>query len=670
MVLNVFSQINSLIASFSRRLFSPPPHFSSALIKPPEPQPIGVRELGRDPPLHYTNTRHPGHSYSALRETRGNPQTVPLNSLRNSDTHRHNGRTHTNGLLHNAIQNTNSYPHNGIDNQAFTHSDAQNANTLPNTQQQQQNPNVLIQTGPSQGGNQQPAVQVSLNTLPQSAQHSGNAQIPTIHVNLNSYPTNGQPPQQDASFPFSNTTNNNTSQNPSHTGQSNPRMQSGQSYPSDPRLNGHMEESGHQAQRGLIPTGYTHSNNNNNVSRQNADTQTYEPDTARRGRSDRNTERHHDSPSSSRQQMPWDRERGTPSYPSSTLQRRQLPTEYASDSTDSTAQPPVRGQRTENRSRPRPQSHSTSRSRGPTSRESPTEDRRTRGHSVDPQHVHSVAEFVALRLPQRSPRAQRESDPRDIRGSPGSQIAPRQEATHSYSPQALPHTSQPASVGHSAMSQGATTQRGPTAPQSADTRALADPNHLPQAHMSQQQRAAPIQNSPQGPGTQPVARGANPPRQGGPAPAPHPTAQPHPTNLTQAALTAHTAKAQTFQNRKQQTQAALLHPGPQTQAARAPHAPIPPPCDAPRPVPDDPQRAASAQIPRQRPPAPPTSCQHPSDSAAPRSTEASGCGAPPRRQPPSPSWERPRRWEQACPSSCPRPGPRAPCPPHQPTTGE
>ncbi|XP_053289575.1 proteoglycan 4 isoform X2 [Pleuronectes platessa] len=548
---------------------------------PPEPQPIGARELGQDPPLHYANplTRQPGRSYSALRETRGNLQTVPLNSLRNSDTHRHNGHTHTNGVQHNAIQNTNSYPHNGIDNPAFTHSDAQNANMLPNTQQQ--NSNILIQAGPSQGGNQQPAVQVSLSTLPQTAQHNGNAQMPTIHVNLNSYPTNGQQPQQDASLPFPNTTNNNTSQtqqNPSHAGQSNPRMQNGQSYPSDPRLNGHTEDSGHQAQRGLIPTGYTHLNNNN-ISRQNADTQTYEAEPARRGRSDRNPGRHDATPSSSRHQMPWDRERGTPSYPSSTLQRRQLPTEYTSDSTDSTTQPSIREARTENRSRPRPQSHGTSRSRGPTSQEAPSEDRRTRGRSADPQNVHSVAEFVALRLPQRSPRTQRERDPRDIRGSPASQIAPRQEATHSNSPQALPHTSQQASVGHSAMSQGPTAQRGLTAPQSADTRALADPNHLHQAHMSQQQRAAPIQSSPQGLGMQPVAHGANQPRQGGTAPVPHPTAQPNPTNLTQAALTAHTARAQTFQNRKQQTMAALLHPGPQTQApaVQAHHAPIPPP---------------------------------------------------------------------------------------------
>nr|XP_019949021.1 PREDICTED: uncharacterized protein LOC109633522 [Paralichthys olivaceus] len=548
---------------------------------PPEPQPNGARELGQGPPLHYTNTltRHPGRSYTALRETRGNLQTVPLNSLRNSDTHRHNGHTHTNGLLHNAIQNTNSYPHNGIDNPAFTHIDAQNANTLPNTQQQ--NSNILIQAGTSQGGNQPPAVQVSLNTLPQTAQHNNSAQMPTIHVNLNSYPNNGQRPPQDASFPISNTAYNNTSQtqqNLSHTGQSNPRMQSGQSYPGDPRLNGHIDDSGHQAHRGLIPTGYTHFNNDN-ISRQNANTQTYEQEAPRRGRSDRNPERHDDTPSSSHRQMPWDRQRGTPSYPSSSLQRRQLPSDYTSDSTDYTSQPPRREARTQNRSRPQPQSHSTLRSRGPTSQEPPAEDRRTRSRSADLQNVNSVAEFVAVRLPQRSPRTQRGSDQRETRGSLGSQMAPRQEVTHSSSPQALPYMSQQASVGHSAMSQGHTTQPGLTAPQSADTRALADPNHLPQAHMSQQQRAAPIQNSPQGLGMQPVTHGASHPRQGGTAPVPHPTAQPHPSNLTQAALTAHTARAQTFQNRKQQTQAALLHPGPQTRApaAGAHQAPPPPP---------------------------------------------------------------------------------------------
>ncbi|XP_068426621.1 uncharacterized protein si:dkeyp-97a10.3 [Clinocottus analis] len=141
--------------------------------------------------------------------------------------------------------------------------------------------------------------------------------------------------------------------------------------------------------------------------------------------------------------------------------------------------------------------------------------------------------------------------------------------------------SQQASVGRSALPQGPMTRQEPTALRGADSRALADPNHLPQAHMAQQHRAVTIQAPPQGPGkqTHPVTNGANQPRQGGTAPVPHSSAQLNPSNLTQAALTAHTERAQTFQNRKQQTQAALLHPGPQARgpAAAAQHAPIPPP---------------------------------------------------------------------------------------------
>ncbi|XP_029308312.1 HEPACAM family member 2 [Cottoperca gobio] len=102
---------------------------------PADPQTNGARDLGQGPhpPLYHVNThtRHPDRLYTAPHESRGNPQTLPLNGLHYSDTHQHNGRTHTNGLLHNASQNANSYPHNGIDNRAFTHTDAQNANTLP-----------------------------------------------------------------------------------------------------------------------------------------------------------------------------------------------------------------------------------------------------------------------------------------------------------------------------------------------------------------------------------------------------------------------------------------------------------------------------------------------------------------------------------------------------------
>ncbi|XP_034410362.1 uncharacterized protein si:dkeyp-97a10.3 isoform X1 [Cyclopterus lumpus] len=556
---------------------------------PPDPQPNGARDLGHGPhpPLYHlnTHTHHPDRIYAAPPESRGNPQTLQLNGVRNSNTHQHNGRTHTNGLLHNASQNANSYRHNGIDNRAFTHNDSQNANTLPNTQQQ--NPNILIQTGTNQGGAQPSAVHVSLNTLPQTPQQNNNAQIPTIHVNLNSYPNTSQQTQGDNSFPLTNTTQQNVTQ----TGQLNPRMQSGQSYPSN-------IEAGHQDQPGLVPTGYTHYHSNNSPQR-NANTQTYQQEPEPHRRSDRNswdllrgtpaytpqqnanTETYQQEPEPHRRsdRNSWDLLRGTPAYPSGTPQRGQTSPEYTSDYTDNTTHPPIRELRTPNRSQPRPQSQNTSRSRALLRQDAPLVDRRTRSRSANLQgpNTLSVTQLEAERHAQRSGHTQREGAQRDIRGSSGSHTAPRQETTHNNNPRALTLMSQQASVGRSALPQGPMTRQGPT----ADSRALADPNHLPQAHMALQHRAVLIQTPPQGPGklTHPVTNGANQPRQGGTAPVPQSSAQLNPSNLTQAALTAHTERAQTFQNRKQQTQAALLHPVPQARvpAAAAQHAPTPPP---------------------------------------------------------------------------------------------
>ncbi|CAN9513865.1 unnamed protein product [Ophioblennius macclurei] len=521
-------------------------------IQPPEPQPNGVRELdqGPNPPLFYT--RLTDRLNATLRGSRGNPQTSRLNGPQNSDMHQHNGRTHTNGLLHNAIQNPNLYPHNGIDNQAFTHTDAQNANTLANTQPQQ-NSNILIQSGTAQGGAQPPAVQVSLNTLPQTAQPNSNAQMPTIHVNLNSYPTNSQQTQQDSSLPLSNTASNNASQfRHNHT----PGIQSGQSYSGDPRTSGRVNTG-----EGLIPTGYTHFN---------ANTQTYQQDPESHRRSDRDSGRREDTPSSRHQQMPWDQLRGTPAYPNGT-----------SDSTEYTSRPPVREARTN--SRPQPQSQTASRSRTPPTRDASSPDRKIWNRLADLRRAKtsSVAQLSLSRHTQRSSGTQTESAQADIRGLPVRQNAPRQEATQSNNPQALPLMSQQASVGRSAVSRGPATQQGLTALQGADTRALADPNHLQQAHMAQQHRAAPIQTLPQGlrTQTQSAVHSANQPRQGGSAPVARPSAQPNPSNLTQAALKAHTENARVFKSRKQQTHAALLHSGQQTQAPTTggQRAPVPPP---------------------------------------------------------------------------------------------
>lgn len=570
MVLKVVSQINILIPSFFCCLISPSPHFSSASIKPPEPQPNGARDLGHgpQPPPYYMNTNHPDHFYTSPRENRNNPQTLVLNGLQSTNTHRHNGHTHPNRLLHNSIQNGNSYPHNGIDNPAFTHVDDPNANAFPNTQQQ--NPNILIQPGHAQGGAHPPAVQVSLNTLPQN----NSTQIPTIHFNLNSYPTNGQQTQQESSFPLTSTSNNNASQTQQsliHAGQSNPTMEGG--------LNGPVE-AGHQGPPGLIPNGYTHFNSSHTLQR-NANTQTYQQELEHPRTSDRNSVRHDSPASSPRRQMPWDRLRGTPAYPSGSLPRRQTSPEFSSNSTDHPTHPPTRDER--NRSQRRPQSQATSRSTAPPREDVPTADRRTRSRSLDllNPNTHSGTQLEVAHHTHRSPNAQRESVQRDNRGSPRSQTAPRQEVTHGINPQARPPMSWQASVGRTAVSKRPMTQQGQTALQGADTRALADPNHLPQAHMAQQHRAAPIQKPPQGLGTQtqPVINDAIQRRQEGTAPALNTPAQPHPSNLAQAALKTHTQRAQTLQNRKQQTQAALLHSGPQAQppAAGARHPPTPPP---------------------------------------------------------------------------------------------
>lgn len=581
------SQTNPLIPSFFCCLFSTSPHFSSAPIKPPDPQPNGARELGQglNPPLYHRNT-HTHRLYTTPSESRGNLQALPQNGLRNSDTHQHNGRTHTNELLPNAIQDTNSYPHNGIDNPAFMHTESHNANPLSNTQQQQQqHPNILIQTGAPLGGAQPSAVHVNLNTLPQTAQQNNNAQIPTIHVNLTSYPANGLQTQQDSSFPLTNADNNHATQtqlNLINAQQSNPREQSGQSNPGDP---------GYQRQPGLIPTGYTHYNSNN-TSQRNANTQTYQQE-PHRERSDRTTGRHDATPSSSRRQMSWDLLRGTPSYPSGSLQRGQISPEATSDATDYTTtdstttdyttHPPIREPRMPHRSRPQPRSQTTSRSRATTRQDAPSVDRQTRARSADllSPNTRSATQLEAANRTQRNHRTQRESTQQDISGLLGRQTAPRQEATHRNNPQALPLMSQQASVGRSAVSQGLSTQQGLTSTWGTDTRALADPNHLPQAHVAQQHRAASIQTPPQGLSTrtQPDIHGTSHTRQGGTAPIPQTSTEPNP-NLTQAALKAHTERAQKFQNRKQQTQAALLHPGPQ---ARTPvpvagvHSPPTPP---------------------------------------------------------------------------------------------
>lgn len=490
---------------------------------------------GPEPPLYPGNgqTRRSVPVDTMQREN--NAQTLPVNGLQNSSTLQHNGRTRTNGLLHNAIQSTNSNPHNGIDNPAFTHTEALNANNLPNTQQP--NPNVVIQAGNNQGGAQPPAVQVSFNTLPRTA--DPNAQMPTINLNLNSYPPNNQQIQPDSFSPADVTQHNLL-----NARQANPTMQGAPFYPGDPRLNRNLDNPG------LIPTGYTHLNSNV-APQQDANTQTNQRELQSTARVQEAT------PSSTHRQMPWDRLRGTPAYPNGA----QASPEYTSDTTDYTRNRDT--QEARGRERSQPPSQTVSRRRTPPRRDPPSYDTESSSRSTDHRRPNAarVTQPDPSHRTERSSRAQSHSAERDIRGS---QTALRQETARSRNPQALPFTSQPTSAARAGVSQAPTAEQVQAALQGVDTRALVDPNHLRQVE-------APLNRGMQ---PQPAVDVARQPRQA--ALAPNPSA----SNLTQDALRVHTERAQVFQSRRHQTQAALLNnrqPQTQTPAAGGHRPPTPPP---------------------------------------------------------------------------------------------
>ncbi|XP_054903112.1 dual specificity protein kinase splA isoform X2 [Poeciliopsis prolifica] len=541
---------------------------------PPDPQTNGVWNLdqGLQPPLHQTNRQanQPEHLITNNLETQASPQARTLNRERDFDVQQNNSRTRTNQRR----QNLTSYPNDGFDNPAFTHMDSQNVSLAP-SMQQQQNPNILIQAVPGQGGRQPPAVQVSLN----SNNPNNNAHIPTINVNLNSYPGNGQQALQESSSPPSNQGFNGVPQTRNNfrdTRWLNAATQGGQFYPSNHRLNGHVNQN-YQDEAGLIPTGYTHFNNNM-TSQLNENTQTYQQEPEPHRRPDRESRQHESTPRSRQRQIPWDFLRGTPAYPNGTPQRVQMQPEADSDySAEYTVHPPIREGRTVNRLPP--QSQADTRRRTPPRRDPPSEDSQTYHAADRPQNANNDMLPEHSHHTQRNPRAERERSQRDIRGS---QTAPRQETTRSNNPQASPLMSQQASAGNAVMSQEPTAQQGLTTPQGTDTRALADPNHLHQPHTAQQNIVAPAQTR-RGQ-TQPVMHGAIQPRQRGADPVPVPPAQHNSSNLTQAAVRAHTERAQVFKNRREQTQTALIHSGTVQTPAPAAGGQQPPPPPPPIPL--------------------------------------------------------------------------------------
>ncbi|XP_054639168.1 uncharacterized protein si:dkeyp-97a10.3 isoform X2 [Dunckerocampus dactyliophorus] len=361
------------------------------------------------------------------------------------------------------------------------------------------------------------------NILIQTGTAQSGGQPAAVQLSLNALPQGGQQNSSNAQIPTIHLNLNAFPAGSQHTQQEvarisnhNPYLigtapQGGPVYPGPAGLNSNIATS---QQTGFIPTAIT----STRTAQCNANTQTYQQEAEL-----------HTSPS--HRQMPWDRLRGTPAYPHRTLPRVQSP-----DSTDDTSHQPLQ--------------QTPLRGGNPFREDAPPTggQPRTRSHSAD------VWDTRTLRLPQlepnshshRSPPMQRERARQDLRFPPGARPASNQEGT----PSTNPFVRQPAGD-----------------PLGADTRAMADPNHLLQPGVA-------VVQTRQGRSAQ--THGAGQPRQAASAPIP---SQPQPSALTQAALKVHTERAQTFQNRRQQTQAALLHPGTQTQApaaAAAPGGPLPP----------------------------------------------------------------------------------------------
>ncbi|XP_023835705.1 proteoglycan 4 [Salvelinus sp. IW2-2015] len=571
------------------------------MLTPTEPPPHGTRTLDRgrhsDPPLH-TN---PHNFYTVPPNGHDSTHTPP----RNTDPLQHNGHANRNRFPHNAQHpNASSFPQHGTtqDHNTFTHTAApQNANRLDTfpqmTQNHPNNPNILIQAGSTQVG-------VNLNTLPHDQQNSS-AQMATVHVNLNSYPTNGQQPNQQSQQQFTspqdstvqrsatNVANsasalqvqNDNPQTFTQTGQSysNPRMQMGLSYPGDTSQVDHSNlDTGPQVSTGPVPTGYTHAGRSHTLQR-NANTQTYQRDQAT------DTQPRHSNPaadssvprdashatpsaSSHRQQMPWDRLRGTPAYPNDPPRRVQASPDssYTSDGTESPSQ--ARRSRPHTRKSPPgaqiqsppgaqiqsppgaqtqspPQSQSTPRKAAPTAGRQTHNLPHTHGTNTEPgapSHTQSHISPHAHGTPrQRARQDVRAQSQITAQTASQSQTGPRQQnASRSY------HNPQPQQQGPGAPQGLITTMpRGTT----LDTRALANPNHIPQTqtgiqygrgntHMIPQPTQDQRQTVTQGWGalTQPVTQ--------------------NPSSLTQTALEMHTLTTPNpFHNRNHQTQAALLN---------------------------------------------------------------------------------------------------------------
>ncbi|KAK0132685.1 Carcinoembryonic antigen-related cell adhesion molecule 20 [Merluccius polli] len=485
-----------------------------------------------DPPFH-----QPNHHYNHLQQySHHQPNNATLPGDRDPNRTSPNGNHHDNARL--LPTTTTTLPQrtlpDGIDNSGFSHAVEANALSHPASH----NANILIQ-GAAPEGTQPATVQVNLGPQPGVAA----ATLPALHVNLNSFPPSAHP------LPMQNLPGTETSHtHPVDSGRPNddPRMQrsdpasrvfgreptgdrplvpTGYSHRSSSRANTHTDINASQRHTNTHPS-HRHTNSNTDTRTDQRHTDTH-ADRRDRGPSSRSgdvgrastrSRGHAPTPS----QNPWDLLRGTPAYPNAP---------QGDSTSDYTTQNPLQPQ-----------------TRASEPRRVDTEGRRR-------QEVMSDARLAWVR-PSPSPS-------RHSHDAPHSQ----RERTRSHTPRQI-----------ALEPRGHVTQQRPITTQSLDTRALADPNHLAQTQPSQHlaqtqpslhlpqtqpsQHLAQTQPSLHLPQTQPsqhlpqmlVAPPTTRQHQG------NPSSKSNGIPLTQEALQTHTQRSQTFQNRNQQTQAALLRP--------------------------------------------------------------------------------------------------------------
>lgn len=451
------------------------------------PAPLGsaAEVHGSDPPLHQPHYTAP-QRYNHQQQPANNNNTL-LRDRRTPNPPPLYAHHHNNARL---LSSTAGLPQRSLPDGMDNPHSVVAANTLSRVAPGDATAaNILIQ-GAAPEGTRPPTVQVNLSPQP------GEGVASALHFNLNFPPgaANPLPPQ---TLPGAEAVSH-THLADSGRSYGGPRMQR-----SDPahRVFGREEP----VEGLLVPTGYSHrgsprvdthtdtqparQHTNTHPAHQHSDTHADRRDRGPASRSGEGSR----AGTHSQSHAPWDLLRGTPAYPNDP------PATY--DGSDYTTQNP-----------PQPRETRASEPR----RATPVAQRR--------QEVMSDTREAQAR-PYPSPSHHSHDAPRSERERPRSHT-PRQTGTEP---------------------RGHVTQLQPIVARSLDTRALADPNHLPQTLPAQTQ---PSQHLPQIPVALPTTQ--------------HPQGNPSPlsnrTPLTQVALQTHTQRAQTFQNRNQQTQAALQRP--------------------------------------------------------------------------------------------------------------